>query len=295
MADDSIPKPTPPVESGGDPEGKAANEGEAVSIKVGASTDENTKNTQKDSEKSSNQNEDAGAMKENDGDKNVSSEDKKHVRTDELRHRDWREKRDSDNKSRGTPNRRFHQHNQYQDRKKWARNVKTKFDDLPESSDPDAIRHQVEFYFCDSNLPADTYMLQLTGGSENNPVPIKKLHAFKRMRHFQPYSAVLAALEQSDKLVVNNPEGESTGEETVCRKEPLKAELAPHLSSEQNFRTFNDQTMSRTIYAKGFGDETSTTQFDIEAFFAPYGPFNAVRLRRTFPEKIFKGSVFVEF
>jgi lupus La protein len=45
---------------------------------------------------------------------------------------------------------------------------------------------------------------------------------------------------------------------------------------------------------KGFGEETPTTQFEIEAFFAPYGPTNAIRLRRM-ADRTFKGSVFVEF
>lgn len=45
---------------------------------------------------------------------------------------------------------------------------------------------------------------------------------------------------------------------------------------------------------KGFGEETPTTQVDIEKLFEPYGPIAAVRLRRT-DELKFKGSVFVEF
>lgn len=52
--------------------------------------------------------------------------------------------------------------------------------------------------------------------------------------------------------------------------------------------------MPRSVYVKGFGEEDNKTQFDIEAFFAPYGPYNAIRLRRA-NDKVFKGSVFVEF
>lgn len=45
---------------------------------------------------------------------------------------------------------------------------------------------------------------------------------------------------------------------------------------------------------KGFGDETPTTQVDVEKMFEPYGPINCVRLRRD-DKLVFKGSVFVEF
>lgn len=49
-----------------------------------------------------------------------------------------------------------------------------------------------------------------------------------------------------------------------------------------------------SLKQKGFGEETATTQIDIEKFFEPHGPINAVRLRRD-PNKRFKKSVFVEF
>ena len=42
-------------------------------------------------------------------------------------------------------------------------NIKTRFEDLPESSDADEIRRQIEFYFSDSNLPIDAYLLDQTG------------------------------------------------------------------------------------------------------------------------------------
>ncbi|KAL9095216.1 MAG: hypothetical protein Q9165_002472 [Trypethelium subeluteriae] len=162
----------------------------------------------------------------------------------------------------------------------------SKFDpsSLPETDDPDEIRKQVEFYFSDSNLPLDKFLFGQVGGPENKPFSIKQLHTFKRMKRFQPYSAVVKALRESDTLDV-------TENEEVQRKTPLDASLC---DPDDNVKIIADAAMPRTIYVKGFGEESNDTQLAIEAFFNPYGPVRAIRLRRT-PDRLFKGSVFVEF
>lgn len=100
------------------------------------------------------------------------------------------------------------------------------------------------------------------------------------MRRFQPFEAIVEALRNSDKV-------ELTDNDTcVRRKYPLP---------ENFFEVIAKESDERSIYAKGFGEENSGTQLDVEAFFASFGHIRAVRLRRTFPEKLFKGSVFVEF
>ncbi len=107
------------------------------------------------------------------------------------------------------------------------------------------------------------------------------------MRHFQPYSAVVTALRESSILDI-------TDTDEIRRKTPLPSEVGKEFDSEK-IKIFEDAAMPRSIYAKGFGEEGPSTQFDVEAFFAPYGPTNAIRLRRTWQDKTFKGSVFVEF
>lgn len=149
------------------------------------------------------------------------------------------------------------------------------------------LTQQVEFYFSDSNLPRDKFLLEQVGGSKNNPVELKTLHNFKRMRHFQPFEAIVNAMRDSTFLEL------CEDDTCVRRKEPLPTEL-DNGPDPKAIQIFEDRAMPRSVYVKGFGEETPSTQFDIEAFFAEHGTTNAVRLRRA-DDKTFKGSVFVEF
>ena len=107
------------------------------------------------------------------------------------------------------------------------------------------------------------------------------------MRHFQPLSAIVDALKES--TVLNVVEDDTA----IQRKSPLPEGLVGKPMVEIK-KVHEDKTMARSIYAKGFGEEQPSTQFDIEAFFAEHGSTNSVRLRRTY-DGTFKGSVFVEF
>ena len=107
------------------------------------------------------------------------------------------------------------------------------------------------------------------------------------MQHFQPLSAVIAALKDSTTLdVVDN-------DSCLQRKYPLSVDLKDKPMVEIQ-KVYEDKAMAKSIYAKGFGEEEPGTQFDVEAFFSEFGTTNSVRLRRT-QQKSFKGSVFVEF
>jgi lupus La protein len=120
----------------------------------------------------------------------------------------------------------------------------------------------------------DKFLLSQTGGTENLPVDLKIIHSFKRMRHFQPFSAIVAALKDSKIL-------ELTEDDTkVRRKVALSDTVDPEKMDPDSIKVFEDRAMPRSIYAKGFGEEDANTQLDIEKFFEPHGPFNAVRLQR---------------
>ncbi|OLL26124.1 La [Neolecta irregularis DAH-3] len=146
---------------------------------------------------------------------------------------------------------------------------------LPQSSDPHEILAQVEFYFSDSNLPNDKFLWSLT--QENDGwVPIATIASFKRMRRFQPVDAISEALRQSLNLLEVNQDGTK-----VRRKTPLVKQAG-------------SAAFDRSIYVKGFGEETTTMQIDLEIFFKELGPVNQIRMRRD-DDKKFKGSIFVEF
>lgn len=171
---------------------------------------------------------------------------------------------------------------------------------LPKSSDHAEILKQVEFYFSDQNLPKDKYLSSLT--KENDGwVPITTIACFGRMRRFSPFSAIVEALKKSPELLEVSEDGE-----LVRRKIPLVSAADDEADDDEEAKEGEDgkprkkpeskatQAFNRSIYAKGFGEETPTSQYDIEKFFESFAPVTQVRLRRT-EDKKFKGSVFVEF
>lgn len=149
---------------------------------------------------------------------------------------------------------------------------------LPTSNDHQEILKQVEFYFSDNNLPFDKFLYKETKKNAGW-VPIKTIHSFKRMRRFEPLDEVVNAIKESKDLLEVSEDNE-----LVRRRTPLKIPAAEE----------NKSRFARTVYAKGFGKETPTSQFDIEKFFQQFGETNQVRLRRT-DEGEFKESVFAEF
>ncbi|KAF2193213.1 hypothetical protein K469DRAFT_552419, partial [Zopfia rhizophila CBS 207.26] len=186
------------------------------------------------------------------------------------------------------------------------RGPNNKFDNLPESSDPAEIRKQVEFYFSDQNIAMDEHIFYGIDGSKNRPMSLKHIASFNRMRRFQPYSAVVAALRDSEFLeVVEDGEYRGNGNEGIKRKVPItipkldgdKEEKELSLIDEFNRVRFNasKNSLTSSIIAKGFGTEEEAPQVELEEFFRPYGAI-AVRMRREKDDgRAFKGSVFVEF
>ncbi|KAF2818461.1 hypothetical protein CC86DRAFT_450547 [Ophiobolus disseminans] len=183
-----------------------------------------------------------------------------------------------------------------------AKRRNTEFEDLPETDDPVEIRNQVEFYFSTHNLVTDEHLFLELDGPENRPVPIKHITTFKRMRRFQPYTAVVAALRDSkDLVVVDDGEFHGDGNEAVKRKEPLAVpkdekdgEKKPStLDLFHRLRMASNNILETSVYVKDFGNLDEAGQIALEQFFRPYGAV-MVRKRRE-EDGTWKGSVFVEF
>ena len=139
-------------------------------------------------------------------------------------------------------------------------------------------------------------------GPENRPVPIKHITTFKRMRRFQPYSAVVNALRESkDLVVVDDGEFSGVGKEALKRAEPIvvpteegDAESKPSTADLfQRLVNASSNRLETSVYAKNFGDAEEAGQIALEKFFRPYG---AVMVRkRSDNDNAWKGSVFIEF
>lgn len=84
-------------------------------------------------------------------------------------------------------------------------------------SDADAIR-QVEYYFSDTNLPTDAYLLARCGGHQNLPVSIKRICGFSRMKSYKPVGQVVNALKNSKQLEV-------VDDKYIRRRQPLTLPL----------------------------------------------------------------------
>jgi len=139
------------------------------------------------------------------------------------------------------------------------------------------IREQVEFYFSDSNYLTDKFLKQKAAENEGY-VPVATLATFSRIKRLTEDVTIIAnALKKSDKLIL------SQDEKMVKRKAPL-----PTAS------TLDE----RSVYIKGLPEESTGVNIDaIKNFFSSSssGKVMSVRLRRQRPDKIFKGSAFVEF
>lgn len=145
------------------------------------------------------------------------------------------------------------------------------------------VRKQVEFYFSNLNLQTDKFLWRIYEANDGW-VELKTLLTFGRMRQYRPEEKVIAALKESDKLVL------LANGDLVRRKDPL-----PDQNELENTRKRN------SVHVEGFPLETS--QESLEEWFAekivPQLPKEhsvaSIRRIRNRATKEFFGVVDVEF
>ncbi|KAJ3033741.1 hypothetical protein HDV00_005862 [Rhizophlyctis rosea] len=137
------------------------------------------------------------------------------------------------------------------------------------------ILKQVEFYFSDSNLPKDKFLLNLVQTTPGGWVTIDTLCTFNRLKALTTdKSLIAAALRESHELLEVDQAGFKVRRATQIR--PL------------------GKVSDKSIYAKGFPVDLKNALEEVESFFSAFGPVQHIKLRRDADRK-FKGSVFVEF
>uniref|UniRef100_A0A1I8PMY0 La protein homolog n=1 Tax=Stomoxys calcitrans TaxID=35570 RepID=A0A1I8PMY0_STOCA len=148
------------------------------------------------------------------------------------------------------------------------------------------IMRQVEYYFGDSNLNRDKFLLDQIAKDSDGWVPISVLLTFKRLASLSTDAAVIAeACAKSDEGLVEVSEDKSK-----IRRHPERP--MPEHNEERR-----KDISSRTAYAKGF--PLDSTMDELLEYFAGFEKVVHINMRKYLdkPTKTykFKGSVFATF
>eukprot|EP00286_Rhodomonas_abbreviata_P005749 CAMPEP_0181320024 /NCGR_PEP_ID=MMETSP1101-20121128/17894_1 /TAXON_ID=46948 /ORGANISM="Rhodomonas abbreviata, Strain Caron Lab Isolate" /LENGTH=370 /DNA_ID=CAMNT_0023427683 /DNA_START=41 /DNA_END=1149 /DNA_ORIENTATION=+ len=146
----------------------------------------------------------------------------------------------------------------------------------PVEVDP-RVKKQIEFYFSDSNLPKDKFLLSKHKETPEGWIDISLLTSFKRMKEFgATVAGVVAAAKTSDFLAVDD--------------EGKKIRRTTDLPD-------SDITLGRSIKVGKFPLDTTIDKF--EEFFSQHGKVLSVRLikaeQKGSKEGTFEGNAFIEF
>ncbi|VDL74647.1 unnamed protein product [Nippostrongylus brasiliensis] len=145
----------------------------------------------------------------------------------------------------------------------------------------DKVVRQLEYYFGNINLPKDKF-LQNTMKEDEGWVPIKVLLTFNRL------AAITTDIDVISKAV------KDSGSEIISVSEDgQKIRRNTGNPLPENSLEYWQKIKHCTVYMKGF--EQNTTLDDIMSFARKYGKVENVLMRRTKPDRVFKGSVFITY
>lgn len=131
----------------------------------------------------------------------------------------------------------------------------------PDEETTQRILDQVEFYFSDSNIVKDAFLLKHVRRNKEGYVSLKLISSFKRVKHLaKDWRAVAFAISKSEKLEVNE-----SGTK-LRRKEPLPA--------------YDQTTPSRTVVAINLSEEKPVTIESVAELFRGCGEIALIRVLR---------------
>lgn len=131
----------------------------------------------------------------------------------------------------------------------------------PDDDTTKRILDQVEFYFSDSNIVKDAFLLKHVRRNKEGYVSLKLISSFKRVKHLaKDWRAVAYAISKSEKLELNE-----SGTK-LRRKEQLPA--------------FDQTTPSRTVVAINMSEEKPVTIESVAELFRGCGEIALIRVLR---------------
>lgn len=143
------------------------------------------------------------------------------------------------------------------------------------------IVNQLEYYFGNINLPRDKF-LQDKIKEDEGWVTIETLLTFNRLANLsKDIEAIATAVKNGKSEIISVSEDGTKIRRNIGNPLP------------ENSLEYWQQIKHCTVYMKGFSQET--TLDDIQNWAKQFGALENVLMRRTKPDRIFKGSVFVTY
>ncbi|KAI9499283.1 hypothetical protein BDB00DRAFT_866768 [Zychaea mexicana] len=159
-------------------------------------------------------------------------------------------------------------------------------------SSEEAVLAELKNIYNPDNLKKNAFFRELMEQDPERWISLKKISVIKAMKPLVngDINLLIRAAESSD------GEFEINEQKTKLRNSTMPEE-EEKASAEEQVEKFEDHLMTvnkKSIYAKGFSEDSEPSRKDLGALFAPFGRVMHIKYRRD-DEKKFKGSVFVEF